>query len=33
MQKKIEEVFSVFEKNASEVVALNCLCQADNVCH
>ena len=33
MQKNIEKKFFVFEKIASELVPLNCLCEADNACH
>ena len=33
MQKNIDKNLFVFEKIASELVALNCLCEADNACH
>ena len=33
MQKKIPKKFFVFEIIACELVALNCLNSADNVCH
>ena len=33
MQKKIQKNFFVFDIIASELVALNCLYEADNACH
>ena len=33
MQKKSEKNFFVFEIFASELAALNSLCEADNACH
>ena len=33
MQEKIEKMFFVFQIIVSELVALNCLYEADNVCH
>ena len=33
MQERIEKNLSVFEKIASELVAINCLCEADNLSH
>ena len=33
MKKKMEKKFFVFEIIASEVVALNCLYQEQNICH
>ena len=33
MKQNIDKNFFVFEKIASELVALNCLCEADNTCH
>ena len=33
MQKEMQKKFLVFEIIASELVALNCLCEADNACH
>ena len=33
MQKNIDKNLFVSEKIASELVALNCLCEADNACH
>ena len=32
-KKKIEKKFFVFEIIASELLALNCLYEADNACH
>ena len=33
MQERIEKNVFVFEKIASELVAINCLCEADNPSH
>ena len=33
MQENIKKKFFVFEIIASELVALNCLCEADNASH
>ena len=33
MQQNIEKNIFVFEKISSDMVALNCLCEADNACH
>ena len=33
MQENIQKKFFVFEIIASELVALNCLCEADNASH
>ena len=33
MQERIEKNLSVFEKIASELVVINCLCEADNLSH
>ena len=33
MLKKIQKMFFVFEKTASENVAINCLFEEENTCH
>ena len=31
--KKLSKIFFVSEINASEIVAINCLCKEENTCH